>query len=162
LSWSVSSAYQSAAFAMRATMGFLGVSVAEVSNVSYLLDLWAPPEGTTRKALAAGPGTIPVRRPRPDHKARGALFEGLWRRTVVDNRTWPCATVRALTRLEPSHFASQRNQLHYRTYWPMGDLYACRPAKTFLGVISSDYFERIEELNTEADDYSLALCLCVV
>lgn len=158
-SWSLSGGYQSAAFSMRSITMLFGAVVVEVHDGGkYLVDVWAPPTGNTKKALAAPPGVLFRLAKRADHKALWTLFLRLLEVVTVSEAVWPAQYVSQLQDFAPKDFSRQRNHLHYRaTHWPQEDLHSCLAAGEFGSP------ERVLpggpnlELNPDQEDFSIAL-----
>jgi hypothetical protein len=165
LTWSLSSAYQAAAFAMRSILMLLGVAVVEVGNRAYMVDVWSPvsPRGTSKKQRQAPPAVEMHKVMRADHKAMWIIFRRMLRVAKVPPDVWPTAIAVELEQLQPGDFARQRNRLHYRNcHWPLDDLHACRHSESF-GILKDGFFaDEASTFDADADDFSLTLGLTLV
>jgi len=138
--WSRSSAYHSAFFAMRGVLGILGVVVvpSEHRRRDFQIDIWAP---RRRKDVGPADSRFAVRivpRDAVQHKELWSLFHRVLCASKVDGSIWPYAGNDVLKRLSVTDFSIVRHRLHYRsTGWIYNDL--------------SDTSER-ESLDTLADD----------
>jgi hypothetical protein len=125
--WSRSSAYHAAFFAMRGVLGLLGVLTfrAKDSKSDYQLDLWAPREKKRRLGVTESQFAVRIiRRGRGlEHKELWGMFSRVLRITKIDIEVWPLIKQDPLRHLDPSDFSHVRHQIHYRsTGWLFKDL----------------------------------------
>lgn len=125
--WSLSSAYQSAYFSARASMAFLGVGVAELEKVSFLVDvshdmqLMSPREYAAVGAFSddARFYTLGVLF---DHRQIWHLYQRVLR--VTTRVPWPEPLNSYLGQLNVAEITKQRHLLHYQLRgWVFDDLF---------------------------------------
>jgi len=123
--WSISSAYQAAFFAIKAIMQFLGISIVEYENRTFLLDVWSGP-WKMRNAKQRGNRMLIVNTKRIEQRHVWAAFQHLLENTVNTNEVWVGSHVQKLLDFGFTDFARHRNDIHYRTNrWPCNDLHQC-------------------------------------
>ena len=128
--WSISSAYQSAFFAMKSIMAFLGVCVVESGNRHFLIDVW----GTSheRKRRNKGPFIILANTRRNEQRNYWAYFQRSVEQTLDRDDIWNADVTGQLLNWDYKDFGRQRNKLHYHTnWWPLDDLHGCVNAPEF-------------------------------
>lgn len=159
LSWSLADGYQSAAFAMRSILSFLGLGIVEIDRgtPTFVVDAWAPPVKKTRKHHEVQPDLTIRCAHRPDHKALWTMFLRLIRIVDVDEGTWPSAYTSKLQSFGAKDFSRQRNKLHYwNDHWPLGDLHFCGTPDSLCN--PSAHFEGgALKLDPSETDFSVAL-----
>lgn len=124
--WSRSSAYHSAFFAMRGLLGLLGIVVVtppdSLKNV-FQIDIWAPRQ---RKSHSPSDSNFAIRimpRGPVQHKQMWSIFHRLLCASKVEQEIWPYAGNDVLKQLDSSDFSSVRHRLHYRSNgWIYDDL----------------------------------------
>lgn len=158
-SWSISTSYHAAFFAMRALCSIFGVVVASVSNAVVLVDVCAEEKnqkaGVPKRTLIylADYGTA-------THQALWYLFQRLLRITAVPIDLWGTLWAGALVQLDPADFARQRNRLHYQPHeWPFDDIRTLLPVGTF-GTFDGRIAEALEDPDRE--DFTVALSFVLV
>lgn len=161
-SWSLSSAYQSAFFAMKASAALLGVSVAEIDSNTYVVDLCAESATAKRTRNNIPPKIIRLMKcQRVEHRQYWGLFRRLLRVCPVPREILAEGVVEALTRLEITDFASQRNKLHYgNTSWIFDDLQKLMVRADFgvnVGAIRDG-----SAIDVDRDDFSVVLAIALV
>lgn len=163
-SWSLSSAYHAAFFAMKAIQHFLGFAVVEFDK-SFMIDVWPPPEPLSSKRKKRGETPmrkmlfVKLQQNRLEHQPMWAFFERLIRITTVDDSVWPSSVTNSLARLESGDFAGQRNRLHYRnSAWPFPeDINRCVRQAGFGGIADSEEF-----LDADRSDFSVVLAVVLL
>jgi len=123
--WSRSSAYHSAFFAMRGLLAILGVVIVpfEGRKKDFQIDIWAP-----RRMKSVGPNEsdFAIRimpRNTVQHKELWSLFHRVLCASKVEEGIWPYAGNDLLKQLDSASFATVRHRLHYRaTGWLYNDL----------------------------------------
>jgi hypothetical protein len=134
--WSRSSSYHAAFFAMRGVLGLLGVMVFRGSDrqSEYQVDIWAPrlkkkKPGPTESQFAV---RIIRRKRRVEHKEMWGLFSRVLRVTKIDNAIWPLLDKDPLKTLDPGQFSHVRHQIHYRSAgWIFEDLDSLKETDDF-------------------------------
>jgi hypothetical protein len=153
--WSASSAYHSAAFAMRSVLNMLGITVIETPESGhFLIDIWSPPpkgkKGTKR------PITMLARTKRIEARHWWAFFQRAL--SITANHAEICAADFRATILQSefTDFARQRNMIHYRTNeWTFDDLHKCSIRPEFGA--QSDF-----AIDSQQEDFSLRLSFGLV
>lgn len=143
--WSLSSAYHSAFFAMKSVMGMLGVVAMQSHNGRhFLVDVWGSPQ--KRRKGQSGPTIILANTDRTEQRHMWAYFQRTLEVTEDSELFCDPQIEHALLQCEFTDFARQRNALHYTTNaWPLNDLHSCVTRYKF-GVRQSPYldFQRID------------------
>lgn len=142
--WSRSSAYHSAFFAMRGVLGILGVVVVPSTKDRrrcFQIDIWAP---RRRKHVGPADSRFAVRvapRNTVQHKELWSLFRRVLRVSKVDCSIWPHAGNNVLKRLRVTDFSIVRHRLHYRsTGWIYNDLSDTSDRES-LGTLAEDVLQ---------------------
>lgn len=125
--WSRSSAYHAAFFAMRGVLGLLGVLVfrGKDHQAEYQVDLWAPREGRRKPAPTESRFAVHIRQRqrRVEHKEMWGIFSRVLRITKIEAALWPLLRHDPLKDLDPGQFAHVRHRIHYRaTGWLFDDI----------------------------------------
>jgi hypothetical protein len=153
--WSCSSAYQSALFAMRAALNMLGVSVIESPSYGhFLVDGWASPKKPRRGHR--GPIIVLANTGRNEQRHLWAYLQRALDQTR--NLDTTCAQEVRVVLLESNYtdFARQRNNIHYRTnVWGLDDLHRCVAQPRFGE-------DRSDPLEITQPDFSLRLAFGLV
>jgi len=157
LSWSLSSGYHSAFFAVKSIMCFLGISTTEVNNKMILIDVWPEPEKLSKSKV--NKGFTPKREmkflsmPKLQHFHIWEIFQRILRTSTIN--IWP-ETFRHLIALNPKDFALQRNTLHYKNNkWIHDDLYKSDLDPHF--GIRTNLLDEIDDVDPLSDDFSILL-----
>jgi hypothetical protein len=161
-SWSLSSAYQAAFFAMKASVALLGVTVAEVDSNTYVLDLCAESATARRTSKYTPPKIIRVMKTqRVEHRQYWGLFLRTLRVSPLPASVLPDEVQAALTALAISDFASQRNTLHYgNTSWIFNDLQQMVAQDDF--AIDVAAIRDGTALDVDRTDFSVVLAISLV
>jgi len=158
--WSLSSAYHAAMFALLSYLRLWGIAAVEVPGGPWLIDAW--PEfylkaGKPRKSKHVRTDAIlgiPCRL--PAQSDYWILFKRLLEMTK--GQFFELSEHEELRNTDVSGFASQRNDLHYRTsWWPYDDLYGNRDPAAIALVREEPLAEILE--NHLHDRYSIALAV---
>lgn len=158
LSWSLSSGYHSAFFAVRAIICFLGISIAEVNDKMILIDIWPEPEKLSKTKMKKGytpkAETKFLRMPRLQHFHIWEIFQRILRVLTID--IWEQNFINFLITLKPKEFAWQRNTLHYKNNkWMFNDLH--NPINNPSFSVRKNLIEDIETIDPTSDDFSVIL-----
>jgi hypothetical protein len=158
-SWSISSAYQSAYFAARSILAFLGVSLAEFQRVSVVVDLCRDMQGLRPQkiqSIGAFEENVSFRSLGVlfDHRQTWLLFKRLLRVSTCE--LWPDGWSEYFAQLDLSGLTKQRHGLHYQLdYWILDDLH---------DFVYSDEFRKVDSSGTgrelfdsAKDNYSLII-----
>jgi len=151
--WSISSAYHSAFFAMKSAMAMLGVAAIESDNKHYLVDVWGSPK-KPRKGLS-GPIVMLASTKRNEQRHLWAYFQRVL--SMTNNTEEICDELRkaSILKYDYKDFAKHRNAIHYKTnIWMLDDLHKCFAAK--------DFFTKDPHLDISRPDFSLQLSLSLV
>ena len=115
--WSRSSAYHAAFFAMRGVLGLLGVLVfrGRDRQSEYQVDLWAPRASKKKPGPTESQFAVRIIRRRPvEHKGMWGLFSRVLRVTKIDDAIWPLLGKDPLKATDPGLFSYVRHEIHYR------------------------------------------------
>lgn len=130
-SWSRTSAYQSAFFAMQSVIRLLGAVILydDSHNLTFQFDLWSD---RRKKALSATDAFIPAGFFRTKgvltHVDLWSIFVRLLRATRMPAEVWPHPIVNRIRELSGRDFPSLRNRLNYQaSFWLFDDLSALMP-----------------------------------
>jgi hypothetical protein len=161
-SWSLSSAYQSAFFAMKASLALLGVTVAEVESNTYVVDLCTESVTARRTAKYSPPKIIRVMKTqRIEHRQYWGLFQRTLRVLALSSELVGEDLRHALSALDINDFASQRNTLHYgNTRWVFNDLQQLIVQDDFAANAAA--IRNGEALSVDRNDFSVALAITLV
>ncbi len=163
-SWSLSSAYHSAFFGIKAILQLLGVVVVEVGGRSFLVDIWAHSAGkpSRRQILLGVPSVVLIQAtPRIEHRQLWGWFQRMLRVCDVPGNIWPLGCVDALKNHDLAAFASQRNAIHYSsTFWPRKDLHRCEMDAHF-AMFPEGLDDGIAISDPSSQNFSLALAFVV-
>lgn len=159
-SWSLSSAYHAAMFAVLSYLRLWGIAAVEVRGGPWIVDAW--PEfyleaGKPRKprhvradAILAIPCNLPAQ---SDY---WILFKRLLE--ITKGQFFEVGEYDALRNTSPFDFAAQRNDLHYRTgWWPHDDLYGTTDAVAIALARQEPLAEILEDC--QHDRYTVALAV---
>jgi hypothetical protein len=160
-SWSLSSAYQAAFFAMKAVTHFLGVAVVEVQNKSVLIDIWTPPQKKRKGEVGPSYHVLMQSCNRFEHRQLWAVFQRMMRVTKELDTVLTKDITTALLDLDINDFATQRNSLHYRIAWPFNDLHQCNIDPNF-GIHDDGIADGTPLRDPEGDDFSIVLGIVLV
>ena len=152
--WSLSSAYQSAYFAMKSILCLLGVSIVDSQTRGiFLVDVWHTEDRHQKRQK--DPIVFMYNSGKIEHGQLWACFQRAV--DVTSNHESICAASfrRGLLGVEPNEFADQRNRLHYKNVWRFGDLHAALIQNQF-GRITSG------ELDSEQDDFLVVLAFGLI
>jgi hypothetical protein len=155
-SWSLSSAYQAAFFAMKAILHFLGVAVAEVQSKSILIDVWSPPERRRRGIPTPEFNMLLQNCHRFEHRQMWAVFQRMLRVTSERGSILSNENATSLIELAVNDFAAQRNSLHYRVAWPFDDLHRCSVVPDF-GAHAGGITDGTALNDPDREDFSIVL-----
>lgn len=151
--WSISNAYQSAFFGIKAVMGFLGVCVLEVENRHFLVDVWGAPH-KPRKNLKP-PIIVLANTRRNEQRHVWAYFQRTLEQTINHESAWSTQVQSTLVQPEFTDFGRQRNALHYQTSeWPLADLHQC--------VANPEFARRVTLLDDSRPDWTVLIAFLVV
>lgn len=159
--WSRSSAYHSAFFAMRGVLGVLGVVVvpANARKRNFQIDIWAP---RRKKVSTPTANEFAIRitpRKAVQHKELWSLFTRVLRANKIDQSVWPYLGNDVLRDFDPGKFSIIRHRLHYRsTGWIYDDLWD-DSNKQDLGGLAHDVLDikYLDDPNHDSFPPSLAL-----
>jgi hypothetical protein len=124
--WSRSTAYHSAFFAMRGVLGILGVVVVNSDDRrrSFQIDIWAPRRQRVRSPSSSYFAIRITPRRSVLHKEMWSLFTRVLRSKKIGLDVWPSAGNDILKQHAPGQFSILRHRLHYRsTGWIYADLW---------------------------------------
>ena len=128
--WSLSSAYHSAYFAMKAILCLLGVAIVESQRGNFLIDVWHTPDKHRRRKKP--PVVFIYNSGKIEHGQLWACFQRALKKTINCESICGQLFLSHLTDLDPEQFARQRNDLHYQTNaWSCRDLHACLVQENF-------------------------------
>ena len=161
-SWSLSNAYQSAFFAMKACALLLGMAVAEIDSSVYVIDLCAETAISKKTSRYIPPKVIRVMKSqRIEHRQYWGLFSRLLRISDIPVSLLSGDLKAALIALNNSDFASQRNLLHYdNTSWVLSDLQQLIARDDFAADTAA--IRSGQALDTDRDDFSVSLAIVLV
>jgi hypothetical protein len=150
--WSASSSYHAAFFAMRSILRLLGIVDFVVGKDSFVLDCWAG-ESQRGKSRLGDYQTLVVPARRIEHRQQWFILQRMLRVTKVE--PWPADIVGTLVDCKETDFSRQRNAIHYgKTEWPGPDLF--RPIlQASYGDLVSDRALKLADPN--GIDFSSAL-----
>lgn len=118
--WSISSSYQSAFFAARSLLAFLGVIIIEHKGRTFLLDIFPKPP---KPADLYSESRLTYVGTRLDHRPLWSLMQRILAITVEP--IWPEEVAARIRTMDIGEFARQRNSIHYRPDgWIFPDLEA--------------------------------------
>jgi len=124
--WSRSSAYHSAFFAMRGVLGILGVFVVPSNDRKrdFQIDIWAPRRAKGSRSPGDSEFAVRIMPRRPvKHKELWSIFRRVLRVSQVGPEIWPRAGNYILKKLDITAFSAVRHRVHYRTTgWIYDDL----------------------------------------
>ena len=135
--WSRSSAYHSAYFAMRGVLGLLGVVVfrGRDRKKDYQLDVFCDevPSKSQRRPTAPKFAIQIIRRQRDaGHKELWGLFCRMLRITKDVENVWPMNTIQTVKDMDAGSFTYIRHQIHYRSAgWVFGDIDSTHDSEDF-------------------------------
>lgn len=151
--WSLSSGYHSAFFAVKAVSGLLGVSIVEFQNKTFLVDAWGMPRNLRKKKW---PQILLVRMDRAEQRHVWGTFQRLLDKTDGLNGACPDWLRRVLKNSNFRDFGRQRNNLHYHNnVWYHSDLHKCQKQGGFASA-------RVAEISLEQPDFSIQLACGLV
>ncbi len=161
-SWSLSSAYQAAMFAVLAYMRVWGIASVEVPGGNWIVDAWPefdPQAGKPKKQNRVRPdAVVAIPCGLPSQSDYWILFKRLLEKTK--GKFFDVGEHEALRNTGVFKFAAQRNDLHYRTgWWPHDDFYGTTNAAAITLARDDALAEILEDC--EHDRYSVALALAV-
>jgi len=124
-SWSISSSYQAAFFAMKAILNLLGISyVEDPERGNFIVDIWSDPATRRRRPKVTPTYEIRLLKThRIEHRQAWAIFQKVLAKTHVAPTILTPANHQAFVGLDMGDFARERNALHYRIAWPFDDLH---------------------------------------
>ena len=144
--WSISTAYQGAIFALRSLIGLFGIAYIEDGNKGYLVDVApGPPKGAAGRTSSTLSQEVQVMRvQKMGHLEWWALFQRL-------QSTWQGVDgldkfELELARCPAGTFTKHRNDLHYRLTWYFDDLFEDKLTSGSFGVLSTEREEGLVEL----------------
>lgn len=161
--WSRSTAYHAAFFAMRGVLGLLGVILFSGGDrkKDYQADLWAPrAKGRKPRSTESRFAVRIIRRELGiQHKEMWAVFSRVLRVTKIDPSLWPLLARDPLKTMDPGRFSRVRHQIHYRSAgWLFDDLDSLKNTDDF-----SPLAEQVASMSTlanpEGDGFPASLAL---
>lgn len=160
--WSLSSAYHSAFFAVKSLMGFLGVCTPRISSSDYVIDMWPEPEELSSKKRKLGEEPqIFVKLIKQKSLQHNHIWQILQRLViVVDTELWPESYSEFVKSIGHLDFAFQRNSLHYNKDWILNDIHE----RLFLDAFGRRGNLEIDlaRVNKNSEDFSVVLCYVLI
>lgn len=155
LSWSLSSAYQSAFLGVKSILYLLGLAIVPFENDFYLLDLWRKIEKEDQNITA---GIIRFNY-KIGHRNIWELFTRILNSYTID--VWPREITERLAAYSEQDFAKQRNELHYwSASWLYDDLHQFQIDPTF-GYYPNGIKTGLAEFQLQSD-FSLVLAQVIL
>lgn len=162
LSWSLSTAYQGAFFAMEGVLGLLGVSIVQVENRWVIVDVWPEVrDGASKRERTTyelGSDIVLISAPNPDHYHRWAILQRVLR--TLSNPPILTEVIDGLDSPAYKDFARQRNTLHYRCKWLLEDLFELLTIDGFGQPSTKE--DLLEIVASQKDDFSLVLSMLLL
>ncbi len=161
--WSRSTAYHAAFFAMRGVLGLMGVTVfrSRTRNKDFQVDIWAPKDKKNKPLPTESRFAVRIIccRRNVQHKEMWHRFSRVLRVTEIDDTIWPLFERNPLKAMYPGDFSRVRHQIHYRSAgWRFNDLDSLAVKDDFSTL--ADHVAKLTHLNTpEVDDFPASLAL---
>ncbi len=157
--WSLSSGYHTAFFAVKSILCFLGVSLPRINNVDYVLDVWPKPEEISKNQLKKG--IVPERKIKiirmgslPHYRVWKIFQRVLF---VSDIDLWDQEIVSFFKKIDENDFALQRNNIHYHNnHWKHNGDLATPSIITDFGK-RNDVITYMQTMDVEDPDFSIIL-----
>ncbi len=162
--WSISTAYHAAFFAMRGVLGLLGVMLFRNrdNTLDYQVDLWSP-RAKRRTCTESRFAVRIIRRTRRvQHKEMWGCFSRMLRIVKINDDIFPILHPHPLKNMEPGMFSQIRHRIHYRSSgWIFDDLDNLSVCDDFSSLVN--HVETLTHLSTpESNDFPPSLALYIV
>lgn len=159
--WSRSTAYHSAFFAMRGVLGLLGLVIVPSGDPGwdFQVDIWAPRQKKNPSPSECEFATRVMPRSAVRHKEMWSIFHHVLCASKVGQSIWPYAGNDILKKLNVSSFTSLRHRLHYRsTGWIFNDLTDNSSQEDLIG-LADDVLQLRYLVEPENESFPLSLAL---
>ena len=158
--WSVSTAYHSSLFALRAFLGFCGIGYIILDNGHFLVDVEpSQPKGKRQRKIRQVTDDTEIqliRVPQIGHREWWLLYQRILRSSKGFNWSFPIDRQSLLC--DESIFSKHRNELHYRLRWFYDDLLETKLVSGF-GEFDQEAAETVVAKLSEAGGSDGALIL---
>ncbi|HEX5172283.1 MAG TPA: hypothetical protein VFW11_24070 [Cyclobacteriaceae bacterium] len=161
--WSLSGGYQSAYFAAKSVLSFMGVTFPRVNGTDIILDGWPYPEELKSKQKKLGVEPEILVKLIREHPIQHFHIWGTLKRIIntcdISTTLWPEAYTEFVSKIDD--FASQRNALHYSNYeWILNDIHD-RLIIPYFGT-RPDFKSDLARVNESTDDFSVLLSYVLI